>query len=274
MKKVFSRISVLSIVLLVAVSCTKTGPTGPSGATGPAGPSLTGSTQGVVSLYDVSGAKQLSATLEAGDSLILTNSSTNAVWKTVTNSTGAFAFNNLNTGTYNLTVSKPSYGKVMSQGIQILGGGSTDRNFSLSLIPTTTITAAVANDTTYINGGVGTPTVAVNYVKTRGYVPVSTSVTTVMVFVSMPGVSSTSSTVGNWSFNYTTTVAAGSNKFTISIPTSSLYDLGFVSGNTVYFAAYIVGGNTGASSYVDWTTGQTVYTALSSTPINMSAPVQ
>ncbi|HXD91582.1 MAG TPA: carboxypeptidase-like regulatory domain-containing protein [Bacteroidia bacterium] len=274
MKKVFIKISALSIALVVAASCSKTGTTGPAGATGPAGPSLTGNTQGVVSLYDVGGSKQLSATLQAGDSLIITNSSTNAVMKTVTSSTGAFAFNNLNTGTYNITVSKPGYGKVMSQGVQILGGGSTDRNFALSVIPTTTITAAVANDTTYIGGGAGTPTVAVNYVKTRGYVPVSTSETTVMVFVSMPGVSSTNSTVGNWSANYTATVAPGSTKFSISIPTSSLYDLGFVSGNTVYFAAYIIGGNTGASSYVDWTTGQTVYTALSSTPINLSAPVQ
>ena len=274
MKKTFTKISALSVTLLVLATSCKKGDTGPAGATGPAGPSLTGNTQGVVSLYDVGGAKQLSATLQAGDSLILTNSTTSQVWKTTTSSTGAFSFANLSSGTYNVAVSKPGYGKVLAQGVQILGGGTTDRNFALSVIPTTNVVSAVALDTTMANGGAAsTPE---NYVKVRGYVPVSSSATTVMIFVSIPGMSSTSSAVGNWSVNYTVNVLPGVSKFSVNIPTSSLYDLGFPSGGTAtaFFAAYIVGNNTSASSYVDWTTGQTVYTALSTTPVNVQAQVQ
>ncbi len=274
MKKIFSKISVLSIALVVATSCKK-GDTGPAGVAGPAGPSLTGNTQGVVTLYDVGGSKQLSSTLQAGDSLILTNNSSGAVMKTVTSATGGFAFNNLSTGTYNVVVSKPGYGKVISQGVQILGGGTTDRNFALSVIPNTNVISAAASDTALVNG---TGNTAENYVRIRGYVPVSSSETTVIVFVSIPGTNSTSSAVGNWSANYTATILPGATKFTISIPTSSLYDLGFPGGspttNFAYFAAYIVGGNTNASSYIDWTTGQTVYNALSSTPVNVQAGVQ
>jgi len=269
MKKVFIKISVLSIALTVATSCKK-GDTGPGGPSGPAGPSLTGNTQGVVNLYDVSGAKQLSATLQAGDSVILTNSSTNAVLKTVTSATGAYSFNNLSTGTYNMTVSKPGYGKVITQGIQILGGGNTDRNFSLSLIPSTNVTSTAISDTALVNGAGGTPE---NYVRIRGYVPVSTSETTVIIFVSVVGGGSASSAVGNYSTTYTTTIAPGVTKFTVNIPISNLYDLGFATGNTVSFAEYIIGGTTSASSYVDWTTGQTVYTALSSTPMNTAIAI-
>jgi carboxypeptidase family protein len=268
MKKVFIKISVLSIALVIAASCTKTTTAGPTGATGAAGPSLTGNMQGTVTLYDVSGAKQLSPTLLGGDTVVLTNSSSGTVWKTVTNASGDYLFSNISSGTYSTTVSKTGYGSVVTQGIQFVGGGNSDRNYALSVVPATNVSWLIANDTTYTSTGV-------NYMKLRGAVPTSTSETTVIVFVSIPGTGSTSSTVGNFSTTYTTTIAAGTNKFTIEIPIASLYDLGFTSGNTAtaYFASYIIGGTTSASSYVDWTTGQTVYTALSSTPATSNSTV-
>ncbi|HTA60944.1 MAG TPA: carboxypeptidase-like regulatory domain-containing protein [Bacteroidia bacterium] len=279
MKKVFIKISALSLtVMVLATSCKKTaGPAGATGATGATGPNLTGNLQGVVSLYDVSGAKMLSTTLQAGDSLVLTNNSTGAVLKTVTNANGDYLFSNISTGTYSITVSKPSngtmaFGNVITQGIQFSGGGNADRNFALSVVPTTSVNFIASTDTSFTSNGAGN--VAQNYVKVRGGVPVSAGGTTVILFASIPGASTVSSAVGNYSAAYTTTIAAGVNKFTINIPTANLYDLGFTTGNTVNFAAYILGGNTAASSYVDWTTGETVYTALSSTPMNISASVQ
>jgi len=272
MKKMFVKISALSITLVVAASCSKTGPTGPSGATGATGPILTGNMQGTVALYDVSGAKQLSPTLLGGDTVVLTNSSNGTTWKTVTNASGDYLFSNITSGTYSTTVTKPLYGKVVTQGIQFVGGGNSDRNYALSVVPTTSVSSLVIDDSTFTTNGAGN--VAQNYVKIRGNVPVSAGETTVIIFVSMPGANSTSSTVGNYSSTYTTTIAPGVNKFTIEIPNANLYDLGFISGNMAYFAAYIIGGTTSASSYVDWTTGQTVYTALSSTPVNTSIQVQ
>jgi len=275
MKKVFIKISALSIALVVATSCTKTGPAGPSGGTGPAGPSLTGNMQGTVFLYDASGAKQLptGAVSLQGAAVVITNNSTGATTTEATTGAGSYSFGNLTTGTYSITVSLTGYGSVIAQGVQFVGGGTANRNFSLSVVPTTTVSSAAAVDTSFAS--VGGPTAPVeNYVKVRGYVPVSSAGSTVIVYVSIPGMTSTSSTPGNFASYYTTTIAPGATSFKINIPTASLYDLGFVTGNTVYFAAYVVGGNTSASSYVDWTTGQTVFTALSSTAVNTSAAVQ
>ena len=273
MKKVFIKISALSIALAVATSCTKTGPAGPSGGTGPAGPSLTGSMQGTVFLYDASGAKQLptGAVSLQGAAVTITNNSTGVTTTEATTGAGSYSFGNLTTGTYSITVSLTGYGSVIAQGVQFAGGGTANRNFALSVVPTTTVTSAVAVDTSY---AVGAGNVAENYVKVRGYVPVSTSGSTVIVYVSIPGITSTSGMAGNFSSYYTATIAPGATSFRINIPTASLYDLGFVTGNTVYLAAYIIGGNTSASSYTDWTTGQTVFTALSSTAVNTSAGVQ
>ena len=275
MKKVFIKMSVLSIALVVAASCTKTGPAGPAGATGATGatgPILTGNMQGSVILYDVNGSKILPGGAHGvqGASVVITNNSTGTSTIVATDGSGAYAIANLTTGTYSMTASLPSYGSVVTQGIQFAGGGNANRNFALSVVPTTSVTSALTVDTNYAVGGAGN--VAENYVKIRGYVPVSSGGSTVIVFVSTAGATSASST--NFSTTFTTTISPGTTGFKITIPTANLYDLGFTSGNTVYFAAYIVGSNTAASTYVDVNTGQTVYTALSATPLNLSALVQ
>lgn len=275
MKKAFIKISALSIVLLVAASCTKTGPTGPAGATGatgPAGPTLTGNIQGVVSLYDVGGSKIESTTILAGDTLVLTNNSTGAVMKTATSTTGSYTFTNISTGTYSMTVSKLGYGSVIAQGIQFAGGGNAERNFSLAVIPTGSVSLAAAVDTAITAAGAGN--ISENYVKVRGSVPATAGGCTVIVFVSLPYLSYGSTQVGNYSATYTTTVAPGVSNFKLNIPTADLYDLGFVSGGAAYFATCIIGGSTSTSSYVDIATGQTVYTALSAPMIATVAHIQ
>ncbi|HXU26121.1 MAG TPA: carboxypeptidase-like regulatory domain-containing protein, partial [Bacteroidia bacterium] len=227
MKKIFVKTSMLLVVLTVAISCSKNATTGPAGATGPTGPNLSGNLQGVVSLYDVSGAKQQSTTILAGDSLVLTNNSSGAVLKTATSTTGSYTFTNISTGTYSMTISRAGYGTVLSKGIQFTGGGNADRNFALSVVPTTSVSSATAVDTTIAGAG----GVSENYIKVRGYVPVSSSETTVMVFVSVSYLSFVNSTPGNFSATYTATVAPGVTSYKINIPTANLYDLGFMSND-------------------------------------------
>jgi hypothetical protein len=260
MKKTFVKISALSIAMVVlATSCSKTGPTGPAGANGAngsAGPNLSGSLEGVVSLYDVSGSKVVSTTALAGDTIVLTNNSNGTAWKTATSTTGSYTFANITTGTYSMTVTKPGYGSVIAQGIQFAGGGNADRNFALGAIPTTGVSSVVAVDTTYASTGV-------NYIKIRGGVTATSGGSTVIVFVSLPYLSYGSTTVGNFSASYTVAVAPGTSAYKILIPTADMYNYGFASGNSAYFATCILGGTTSTSSYADWATGQTVYTALS-----------
>ena len=277
MKKTFFKLTALSMAALFISSCTKTGPAGANGAngaTGSSGPVLTGNMEGIVLLYDASGAKQLSPTLQAGDSVTITNSNTAVKLKTVTASNGSYTFNNLTTGTYSMTVSKPGYGTVLVQGVQFAGGGTANRDFELSVMPSNNVSSAQAVDTTVTSAGAGNT--AENYIKVRGYVPVSNATTTVIIYTSIPGTSSVSNAIGNFSNYFTTTVNPGVSKFTLNIPTSTFYDLGFTNGgvSTAYFAVYILGGNTSASSYTDYTTGQTVFTAISSMPVNTSALVQ
>ncbi len=281
MNKIFIKISALSIslsLMILAASCTKTGATGPNGAAGSngaPGPTLTGNIQGLVSLYDVSGVKILSPTDSlSGDSVILTNVGSGAVMKTVTGSNGMYTFTNVSTGTYSMVVNRQGYGRVLVYGSQFVGGGTIDKNFALSKIPTTNILAAVAKDTTFAVVGAGN--VPEKYIRVRGSVPVSGAVTTVIIYVSQAAATFVDSIPPNFSTYYTTTVSPGVSKFNFYIPTNNFYDLGFPSGGIshAYFAAYILAGNTNASTYTDWSTQQTVFTALSSTPIYVNAPVQ
>lgn len=258
-------------MLMLATSCKK-GDTGPAGASGPAGPNLSGSIQGVVSLYDVGGSKILSTTALAGDSIMLTNTSTGTTWKTVTSTTGSYTFANINTGTYNMTVSKPTYGSVITQGIQFVGGGNADRNFALAIIPTVGVTSATAVDTSITTAGAGN--VGENYIKVRGGVAATATGCTVIVFVSLPYLSFGSTAVGNYATTYTVAVAPGVNSYKINIPTADLHDLGFVTGGNAYFATCILSGTTSTSSYIDIPSGQTVYTAISSPAVVATTTVQ
>ena len=270
MKKTILKLSALSIILM-ATSCKK-GDTGSTGATGATGPSLSGNMEGFVSLYDAAGSKILSNL--KGDTLMLTNNSTNAVTKTTTDSTGKYTFTNLTTGNYNLTTTKAGYGTLLAQNIQFVGGGNTYKNGALCQIPSINVTSAQAVDTTVsatTNTLTSTPE---SYVKVRGTLPATTGGSEIIVFVSNVGGTSASGSATNFSTYYTLAVSPGALTFKINIPTSDLHDLGFVTGNTVYFAAYMVGGNLNASSYVDLSTGKNVFTSLSSTPINMSAIIQ
>jgi len=250
-------------VILIMGSCKKeAGPAGATGATGsqgPAGPSLTGNLKGYINHFDVSGTKI--TTNLAGDTISI-DGTTN---KTVTDAAGSYTFSNLSTGMYNLTITRSGYGTTKIQSLQFTGGGDLYRNASISKIPSNNVSTFMAYDT-IIN--------TQNYVRVRGTLPTSPDDQSVIIFVGNPGNSTVNSGVANETSTYVVNVAAGITKFSRNIPTYELYDLGYASGNTVYFAAYTIGGNTNASSYVDLTTNKPIYTAIGSTPLFANAPVQ
>jgi hypothetical protein len=249
------------IILLTAASCKKpeTGPEGQQGPQGNPGPALSGNLKGYINHFDASGAKV--TTDLANDSVFIDGTS----MATVTDANGMFSFSGLNTGVYNVTVRKTgsSYGYTRIQNIEFAGNGDTYRNGSISMIPTTSVSTFTAYDT-IIN--------SVNYIKLRGTVTLSSKAQSIVVFVNSPGI--TGASPNNYSTNYMINIVPAATVFTKNIPTSDLYDLGFTSGNTSYFTACMIGSNSQASAYVDFTTNRTIYTALSASSVTAQAPVQ
>ena len=247
-------------MLLSLSSCKKeAGPTGATGAQGSAGPVLTGNLKGFINHYDVSGTKLANGL--AGDSVSIDGTSNVAV----TDAAGSYSFAGLSTGVYNITVTRTGYGATKIQSLQFTGGGDSYRNANISKIPTTNVSTLLVYDT-IIN--------TVNHVRVRGSLPSSTDDQSVIVYIGVPGNTTVNSSIANQISTYVININAGITKYSKNIPTSELYDLGYTSGNTVYVAAYTIGGNTNASAYVDLTTNKAVYTALGSAPLFANAPVQ
>jgi hypothetical protein len=264
MKKVFIKTVVLLVIVLIIIvsSCKKSysghyNHTPATGATGPAGPSLTGNLEGVLFLYDDGGNKILSATALTCDTIMLINNSSGAVLTTTTSSTGSYTFTGISTGTYSMTAMKHGYGTVNAYGIQFAGGGNDYKNFSLAQIPTNSVTTISVSTSTA--GIIVTGTAPANV----GLGSLATS--DIIVYVSLPNNTSVSSVPSNYSVYSTCAINSSNTTFNCSFTTTNLNQLGFTSGNTVYFAAYVVGLN--GSSYTDPATGLTVFTALSSTPV-------
>lgn len=251
----------LTVLSMLVSSCKKpaNGPEGPAGPQGGNGPALTGNLKGYINHYDLSGAKVI--TDLANDSVYIDGTGKS----TVTDANGLYTFPGISTGVYNITVKKPgsTYGYTKIQNIEFAGNGDTYRNAAMSATPSNSVSTIMAYDTTIS---------AINYVRIRGTVPSAPRVQSIIVFVNTPGNTTVSSSVN--SSYYVFNVAPNSTTYSKNISTSDLYDLGFASGNTSYFAAYMVGGNTNASSYLDFTTNRTVFTALSAGSIFATAPVQ
>jgi hypothetical protein len=260
MKTKLKLLSALAFAVIL-VSCKKpdAGATGPAGAQGPGGPVLTGNLKGFIAHYDLSGAKI--TTNLAGDSVSIDNSGQVAV----TDATGLYSFTGLTTGVYNLTVKRSGYGLNKVQSVQFTGGGDTYRNVNLSKIPGTNVTTLLAYDTIIS---------AVNYIRLRGTLPSATYVQSLIVYVGNPGSNTVNSSSAGQVSYYVLSVAANIGTFNRNVPTNDFYDLGYVTGNTAYFAAYTIGGNTGASSYADLSNNKTIFTALGPAAVLANAPVQ
>jgi len=261
MKKLHFKIATLVACVLLYVSCTKTGPAGPAGTNG-TNAVQTGNIEGLVFLYDANQNKILSpASLLAGTTLTLTNYSTGQTFTATTSTTGSYTLANVTTGTYSITASKTGYGSVIAYGFQFVGGGTIYKNFNLGQIPTANLVSVTT----------GTTSSSVTFTVT---VPLATPAVNdyVITYMSIPGNSSVNSTAGNYVNTYLFSIISTTpnNVSTFSINTSTLYNYGFASGSTIYFASYIV---STVSNYQDPNTGLNVYTALSSTPVFTSAIV-
>ncbi len=260
MKTKFKLLAALAVTVALT-SCKKpdAGPAGPTGSQGPGGPVLTGNLKGYITHYDVSGVKML--TNLSGDTVKIDGTSNIAV----TDANGMYVFNGLTTGNYNLTINKSSFGSTKVQSIPFAGGGDLYRNANLSRIPTTNVTSATAITATILS---------INNITVSGTITPQPFVQTVIIFVGNPGSTSVSGNSGSNITAYTQNVTPNATTFSKNIPTYEFYDLGYASGNVANFAAYMVGSNTNASTYVDITNNRTVYTAISAAPATASVMLQ
>jgi hypothetical protein len=241
MKNIFLNSTIALILLFSISSCTKTGSTG---ATGPAGPLSTGTLTGYVTTLDQYGYK-LNSSL-AGVTIHVSDSTKDS---TTTSATGAYTFNNLRTGIYTLTYSAPGFAPVVANDYSFLGGGTVLRNQSISAYPSFSLFGV--NDTIEVSAGD-------TGVLIRGIDSVNGVARTFIVFA---GTASTvSASPGSYSYVNTATIKAGAGTFSLFIASQALYDAGLPLGSTAYFVAYPI--STGAPTYVDPATGQTVYTAI------------
>ena len=250
------KIQLISMLFLIAVAftnCKKDSTEGPQGVQGPAGPLLTGTLEGYVSLWDQYGGRIL--TSQAGDTISLVGTNQ----KAYTDSTGLYKFPGLTTGVYSVAVSKPGFGNTMVQNIQLAGGGNTIANAKISQ-PSTTVVPALLDSIGALTGNITVYTTLPSN---------SPQARTFILYVG--NTASVSANTATYLVYYTKSVNANSLKLPFVIPKTDLYDAGFVTGQTVYFAAYGIGATLTASAFVDYNNqGRTVFTALSTPPATMS----
>lgn len=258
MKSKLLFIGVIAAAINLA-SCKKTTTEGPAGPQGSSGPVLSGNLKGFINHYDISGSKM--TTNLAGDTVSIDGTSQAAV----TDANGLYSFSGLATGVYNLTVKRAGYGLNKVQSLQFTGGGDFYRNVNISKIPTNNVTTFTTYDTT-IN--------TINYIRIKGTLPAAPYSQSVIVFIGVPGNTTVNSLTSNQITSYVINTGVNSTTYSKNIPASDFYDLGYSTTNTAYFAAYVIGGNTAASSYADLSNNKTVFTAISSSPLYSNAAIQ
>lgn len=252
----------IAVVLVATIlfSCKKeTGPAGATGPTGATGPVLSGNLKGYVNHYDIAGSKITTGL--GGDSIFIDGTTQFAV----TDANGMYLFNNLTTGTYNFTIRKAGFGSTKIQGLEFAGGGDVYRNVNISMIPSNNVSAFTLKDT-IINSQ--------NQIRIKGSAPSSASGQTIIIYIGAPGSTTVNSGTTNQINYITINMNPGATSFFKSFPTTDLYDLGYASGNTAYCAAYTIGGNLNASSYIDYSNDRSVFTALGNTPLFANVLVQ
>jgi len=229
-------------------SCTVTGPVGPignQGPTGASGVSFKGAIAGYVSLYDqygnpvTVGLKGITLTLDSIENPIAT---------VTTDTTGYYFFPNRFTGSYVLQVINSSstpliYGSVMksfqfvSDTLMNYISLSEQANFAPTIVTSST---ALGEDSLYIN--------LAPDVQERD----------LMVFVG----NNSSVNSNDYIYAFPVRVKANASIVTAVVSATTLYNVGFASGSTVYYAVYGAPVND-KSVYINSSTGQNIYTALS-----------
>jgi hypothetical protein len=243
MKNIFLFSFVATALAFTIFSCSKNGATG---ATGPAGPLSTGTLSGYVTTLDEYGYKLNTA--QGGVSIHLSDSSMDS---TLTNSAGFYSISNIKTGVYStLTYSANGFAPVVVNDYSFLGGGTILRNQSMSAYPSLSLFNISGTDTT-IGTDMG--------LQIRGTDSAQQSPRSFIVFASTT--STVSSAPGNYTYvNTNGGIKATLSNWTLFVYAQDLHDSGLPSGSTVYFIVYPI--STNAPTYIDPTTGKTVYTAL------------
>lgn len=239
-------------------SCTKkgdtgaTGPTGPAGPTGPTGPAYTGAISGHVSLYDQYGTKVLVGVNSVSLSL-------NGAAAINPDTSGYYIYDSLKTGVYNIVASASGYAATKANDFQFLSD-TLNKDIKLSVIPAFSPTAF----TTYPTAGplVG-DSLVVNFTpdtRARNYIIFLNNTATV------------NGQPANYLLAYSRGINANALRSSFVVPAQDLYDAGFTTGQTVYYAVYgyVVGD---VSAYEDLATGKTVFNAISSSSLSATAIV-
>jgi hypothetical protein len=225
--------SLLSLAIIFSISsCSKTSP------------ALSGTLTGFVTTYDQYGFKVLSDI--SGVSVHISDGAHDS---STTNASGQYTFSNLSTGSYNISYSKAGYGTVNAYDYGFTGGGTLNRNASISKIPSFSL-YNVTDTIETVSTELG---VLIRGVDTADQVARSFT-----VFGSAS--SAVSSSPGSYTYANTGTIKAGQTTWSLFITSEELHENGLASGSTVYFMVYPY--STGAPTYADPTTGRTTYTAL------------
>jgi len=229
-----------------ASSCSKNGSTGPAG---PPGPSYTGAISGHVDMYDQYGSKVLTSLTTAQLQL-------DGGTAISPDATGYYYFESLKTVDYNMSASAPGYASTKTNNFQFLSD-TLNRDIKLSAIPNFSPTAVAS----YAAIGAPGDSVIINFTA-------DTRVREMILFVNNS--SAVSGQPANYLVVYAKAIPANATKVGIVIPASDLYGAGITSGSAIYLAAYgyVV---TDGSAYEDIATGKTVYNAVSTSPITVTA---
>jgi len=260
----------LAIISTLFASCAKDGATGPAGnngangavgPTGPTGPIASGNLMGFVKKFD-----QYGNPIETALSGIKVTFTGTSILNTVTDSTGKYAFDSIATQYYTLNVVDTLFGPQQVNSQQFLGGANAWRaNVNIAAIPNFMVTAMTFVDTLLY----GTDSV----IEING----TLSTTDANIREAIVYVGSTINTSSNPATyqDYTTIqVKANMNTFKTIVPLNSLYALGYMPTQTIYFAAYGISLPLTASAYEDFATSNNIFTAISPVVLQASHMIQ
>jgi hypothetical protein len=272
--KTLNYLFIVLILSSIIAGCAKDGATGPAGkdgangangtngtngATGATGPVLSGNLFGYVKTFDQYGSPIVTGL--SGIKVNLTGGSLNI--SVTTDTAGKYTFDSLTTGYYNIAYSDSLFGSNLVSNAQFLGGGTIARaNVNISKIPNFNVTSLAYTDTVL--------NLTDSVIQISGTISAANPLaTSVILYVGSSA--GTSSVPSSYLSFYTRNLVATATTFKITVPLSDLYDLGFAAGGTVYFSCYGIASNfSNSSSYEDFNTGKTVFTAISPVPVTGS----
>lgn len=251
MRTILKLIAVLCPLAYLVSGC------GETGQSGPAGPKLSGTISGLACLVEANGAQPV-------DKSGITVSVDGTSLATVTDSSGKWSLGGVETGIYTISLAKAGYGMSKITQFQFTGGGEKNIGATAYLCrpPAYCVDSlwqrpSPLKDTTTLYVGVAVSDTAFN-----GY-------GRVLVFIS--GDTSVSVDPQNYLkvAEINTYFTSGTDTTNLKIQAATLLNAGFVSGDTVYLAAYAANAGTANSGYLDLATGRTVFTNLNAVRSNV-----